>query len=200
MTRKYAGVRAYVGMPGSGKTYALAEAGVRALRRGRPVWVNAGFDLEGANKFSSFEEFCNIQEGLVLWDELPIYVNARKWQEFPDGLLYKYTQIRKDQVELRYSAMAEEMVDATVRRVTYWYTNCWHVGGRLLGRETLPPQSFRRAGRRGRREFTLMRSSVMGAYNTFGKVSAPPALTGKQQERFKAQWVGASPERSDGEL
>lgn len=160
--RRYQGVTAYVGMPGSGKTYALAEIAARKLRQGRSVFCNAGFDVLGAAVFSSFEEFCTLPAGsVVVWDELPLYVNARKWSEFPDGLLYRLTQVRKDGIELYYSAIDEAMVDLNVRRVTFWYWHCRAVTARVLVRSLWPPESFRKARQRPmRRELVIVRERI----------------------------------------
>lgn len=173
MSRSYQGVTAFSGMPGSGKTYGLAEVGVRDLAAGREVWCNAGFDLAGASVFSSFEEFMEIPNGAtVCWDELPLYVNARKWSEFPDGLLYRLTQIRKDGLRLYYSTIDPAMVDTNVRRVTFWWWRCHAVTGTLLRRALYPHESFRKADQKPyRREFVRVKPAIAEAYDTNAKVA-----------------------------
>jgi hypothetical protein len=187
----YQGVTAFVGMPGSGKTYALAQIAHRELRAERPVWCNAGFDVAGAAVFSSFEEFCAIPNGAtVVWDELPLYVNARKWSEFPDGLLYRLTQIRKDGLRLYYSAIDEAMVDATVRRVTFWFWHCRAITARLLTRSLWPPESFRRAKQRPyRRELVIVRQEVAALYDTLGKVAVAEPVAPRRRDSFARRWV-----------
>lgn len=185
--RRFQGVTGYVGMPGSGKTYSLASVGLAAMRRGEPVFCNKGFDLAGAETFSGFDEFCAIESGIVVWDELPLYVNARKWQEFPDGLLYKLTQIRKDSVTLYYSAIHEQMIDVNLRRITFNYWHCRGLSARFFKRALFPPEQFRKANQKAlRTEYVRVRPAVFTAYDTYGKVAAPTTVTDLGKKR---EWV-----------
>jgi len=173
--RRYQGVTAYVGMPGSGKTYSLASVGLAAMARGERVVCNAGFDLEGAERLASFDEFAALEGPVVVvWDELPLYFNARKWAEFPDSMLYKFTQIRKDGIQLFYSAIHEDMIDVNIRRITFWYWQCHAITGRLLSRKLYPPMEFRKAKvKPHRRELFYVKDSIAAAYDTERKVQLP---------------------------
>lgn len=184
---RYQGVTAFIGMPGSGKTYGLAEVAARGLKAGKPVFCNEGFDVVGAERFAGFDEFLAIPNGsVVVWDELPIFVNSRKWQEFPDGMLYRLTQIRKDGLQLYYSAIDEAMIDVTVRRLTFWYWMCQAHTGRFLSRTLWPPDRYRKSGQRPyRREWVRVRPEIAGLYDTLGKVAAPvKALSVGTPERW----------------
>jgi hypothetical protein len=179
---KYAGVTAFVGMPGGGKSYGLAEMAYRALNRGIRVYSNAGFDIEGSVILESFEDFARVQgPALVVWDELPLYFNSRKWAEFPDGMLYKFTQIRKDGVRLAYSTIHEEMVDVNIRRVTFWYWHCrTTIFPRVLRRTLWPPSQFRRATAKPiDREIVVVRDRVASLYDTYGKVAVQAAVSAR---------------------
>lgn len=188
MRRRYQGVTAYTGLPGSGKTYTMAEVGLRAMKAGREVWANAdGTGKEpwffGAKMFSTFAEFDAIPSGdpkngvkgpVILWDELPLFVNARKWQEFPDGLLYRLTQVRKDGIELHYSTIDWRMVDVNVRRITFFVWECEHKVAGMHRRALWPPEERRRKDDRPRRrEWFRIRDQVIAEYDSFGKVTAP---------------------------
>lgn len=185
---RYQGVTAFVGMPGSGKTYALAQVGLKALARGERVVCNAGFDLEGAEVIQTFDDFAALEgPAVVVWDELPLYFNARKWAEFPDSMLYKFTQIRKDGLRLYYSAIHEAMIDTNIRRITFWYWHCRAVSGRVLVRSLFPPEEFRKQqARRMRREWVYLRESVCEAYDTDRKVAMP--------QKIRARIVAGVPE------
>lgn len=187
MRRKFDGVTAFVGLPGSGKTYSLAAVGARAMDRDIPVYCNAGFDLVGARPFASFDEFLGIPSGsVVLWDELPLYVNARKWQEFPDGLLYRLTQVRKDSIRLYYSAIHEMMIDTNVRRITFNMWLCRSITYRFFTRSLHWPDELRRANARARgREFVWVRKSIASLYDSWGKVAAPER---RRAERESQRW------------
>lgn len=189
--RRYEGVTAYVGMPGSGKTYALAEIAQREMKRGKPVWCNAGFDVRGAHIFESFDDFLSIPNGsVVVWDELPLYVNARKWAEFPDGLFYRLTQIRKDGLQLYYSAIHEDMIDVNVRRITWWYWHCQGITARILRRSKFPPNEFRKQGsRRYCAEWVRVRDEITTLYDTYAKVSVAPKMLEKTRKSGQDRWV-----------
>lgn len=188
---KYQGVTAFVGMPGSGKTYGLAQVGVKALERGERVYSNAGFDLAGSEILSTFDQFSAVEgPAVILWDELPLYFNSRKWAEFPDAMLYKFTQIRKDGLRLYYSAIHEAMIDVNIRRVTFWYWHCRALTGRLMTRTLWPPEEFRKARSRAyRREFVVVREAVAAAYDTTRKVALPRKL----KERVESGVAEAAP-------
>jgi hypothetical protein len=148
----------------------------------REVWANTTPDgvpwLVGARPFSSFDEFCAISTGVVVWDELPLFVNSRKWQEFPDGLLYKLTQIRKDGLQLHFSTIDWRMVDVNVRRITFWTWECYAMPLGLFLRKLYPPEERRRPKERARRtELCRIRPTVCAAYDTFGKVAIAPRKT-----------------------
>lgn len=127
----------------------------------------------------TFDDFAAIegtpgQPTVIVWDELPLYFNARKWAEFPDAMLYKFTQIRKDGLQLYYSAIHEAMIDVNIRRVTFWYWRCRAITGRVLYRTLWPPEEYRKAGQRARRrETVIVRESVAGAYDTTRHVALP---------------------------
>lgn len=190
----YKGVTAYVGLPGSGKSYGLVEAAHREFLKEdpRPVFVNAGFNVTGAIAFRSFDEFLEIPDGsLVLWDELPLYVSARKWNDFPDGLLYRLTQIRKDGLELRYSTIDWGMVDKNVRNVTFWVWECEQVSARVLRRRLYPPEHRRQAKERPRRtELVRLKQDVLDRYDSFSKVATTQKQRGKSNDHTAEKWGG----------
>jgi hypothetical protein len=170
---RYQGVTAFVGMPGGGKSYGLAEMAYHALRAGLTVYSNAGFEVKGSRVLESFDEFAAVQgPALIVWDELPLYFNSRKWAEFPDGMLYKFTQIRKDGLRLAYSTIHESMVDVNIRRITFWYWHCRAIFPTVLRRTLWPPAEFRRATARPyRREWVYVRPAIRELYDTYGKVA-----------------------------
>ena len=170
---RYQGVTAFVGMPGGGKSYGLAEMAGKAIRAGLPVYSNAGFDVKGSRILESFDEFASVRgPALIVWDELPLYFNSRKWAEFPDGMLYKFTQIRKDGLRLAYSTIHEDMVDVNIRRVTFWYWHCNAVTRTILRRSLWPPAQFRKANAKPyAKEWVRVKRSVYDLYDTGGKVA-----------------------------
>lgn len=226
MRRRYAGVTAFTGMPGGGKTYGLAEVGARALSNGWPVWSNEGFNFRDSQLFGGFEDFLNIPGGcmnderhregydgsrwvcehgvmlragqshpvVVLWDELPVYVSARKWQEFPDGLMYRLTQVRKDGLWFYYSAIHMDFVDKVVRQLTFWEWQCRSITGRVLYRQKFGHPELRKKDDKPRaRELVVVKDRVAELYDTFAKVKVfeDKKTARKGSDRPKVQPVAA---------
>lgn len=193
----YRGVVGATGLPGSGKSYFLVEKALEAQRRGIPVWSNAGFDVRGTRTINSFRDFVEIQgPAVVVFDELPLFFNARKWQTFPDGMLYKLTQIRKDRVELYYSAIHQRMVDAVLRMLTFEWVRCRIIAGRILQRVHEAPEEF--GGHVYERRYSFIRKRVIEAYNTMGKVAVADASLPTKVSADPFVMPESSAEESDG--
>lgn len=177
--RGYMGVTAFVGLPGSGKTYSLAQVAWEAQRAGYRVYANEGFDPEGAMTYASFEELANVPPGcVILLDEAPLYFNARKWQEFPDGLLYKFTQVRKFGWQFYFSTIDWRMVEVNLRRLTFWVWECDHVLGPWHSRKRFPPEERRHKDERPReRHLYRLNEAVAKSYDTLGTVAVAESVT-----------------------
>lgn len=192
----YRGVTAYVGLPGSGKSYGLVQRAYREFQKDnpRPVFVNAGFNVRGAYSFRSFDEFLEIPDGaIVLWDELPLYVSSRRWQDFPDGLLYRLTQIRKDGLELHYSTIDWGMVDKNVRNITFWVWECEQRSARMLKRRKFPPEHRRRKDERPRRtEYVRLNEDVLALYDSYSKVATTSKGRGTSNQKTAELWGGVA--------
>lgn len=167
---RYRGVTAAVGLPGSGKSYYLVERVLAAQKAGIPTYSNAGFDVKGTEIIGSFREFAEIKgPAVIAFDELPLFFNARKWMTFPDGMLYKLTQIRKDRIELYYSTISLRMVDVVLRQLTFEVVHCRHIAGRLMRRVHKNPEEW--GGETLRVSWVWRRREVEQAYDTMGRVA-----------------------------
>lgn len=181
----YRGVTGAVGLPGSGKSYYLVEKVLEAQRKGIATYSNAGFDVVGTETIGSFRDFADIKgPAVIAFDELPLFFNARKWQTFPDGMLYKLTQIRKDRIELYYSSISPRMVDVVLRMLTFEWVHCRQIAGRLMRRVHKAPEEW--GGERFRTSWAIRKREVMDAYDTMGRVAvADSGLPNKvSSERF----------------
>ncbi len=196
--RPYCGVTAYVGPPGSGKTYSLVEIGLAALRAGRPVFTNLGFRItdEATGRFSevykSLEEMLLVPDGsVILLDEAPTQFSARRWQEFPDALMYRLTQIRKDGLQFHYSAIHESFVDKVLREMTINWWTCKRLPiFPLFVRARWSPHAFRKATQRPeRRDWVRLRPVVCDAYDTSAKVAVPERVWVRLRETSAEEWL-----------
>lgn len=138
-------VEGFIGLPGSGKTYALSVRGLKALDQGRRVFSNYG--LRGTIALDVWDHanigntkdpgpacdcgscFVSISDAVVLVDEINLWAPSRMWNALPIGLLHRWAQVRKYQTQILWSAQHEDRVDKVIREVTGWIWECRMVFG-----------------------------------------------------------------------
>lgn len=197
--RPFRGVTAFVGLPGSGKTYSLAEVGVGYQAKGWDVWCNKGFDLVGAQVYSSFEELAAIRgPAAVLIDEAQLFFNSRRWQEFPDGFLYSLTQVRKLELHLYFTALRWGSIDVNLREMTFWVWECeqkMSFRGARFVRRRLPPEQVRKKDERpADTHHVRVRREIASYYDTMGTVAVGQGRA--RRDRDGERW--ALPSVSEG--
>lgn len=192
--KTFAGIRAYVGAMGSGKTYLMTRDALRALGRGHEVWSNAGYDVRHPNgshtrTYVALSEMLLAPKGtLLLLDEVGTFMSARNWANLPRSLMYRLTQARKDSIRLTYSAQHELQVDVALRRLTSIVYHCKRLGP-LVVATGHAPHDFRRADDRSMdRMWSPIRKAVMGAYDTNARVWVPPEVL-EELETETERWV-----------
>jgi len=104
-------INAFVGKPGTGKTYSMVRLAVKQMAKGRDVYSNFYIDelkvklLIGFRKrknpigklyfWKTINELVKIKQGEILMDEAQIYINAREFRNLPPEFQYKAQQHRK---------------------------------------------------------------------------------------------------------
>lgn len=114
-------VEGFVGLPGSGKTYWLARKGLEAIKEGKSVYAN--FSLTGAIRFTTLNELKGVRKGVILIDEINLSAPSRLWNKLPAWLLYFWSQTRKFQLDIYWTAQNMDRVDKVVREISnfVWY-------------------------------------------------------------------------------
>lgn len=119
-------IRAYCGMPGSGKTNTLVDIAHRAIKEGRPVFSN--IMIKGCYKMT-FEDMINFRfprDSVLLIDEAGRSFNARKWKDLPDEIFDLFTLHRHLGLEMHVAVQDFSYMDAQLRKVielTWWSIN-----------------------------------------------------------------------------
>ena len=130
-------IEAYVGVPGSGKSYMLVKRGLEALAKARQVYADSGFirdnvyhylrrrhrmsHREAVLKADSIEEIrdykglLNVYEGLLLFDEAHMWFNSREYRLFPTEVLGFWSQHRKVGVDVLLATQRYASVDTMIR-------------------------------------------------------------------------------------
>lgn len=117
---------AYTGMPGGGKTTALAHRAMQALKQGREVFSNV--NIKGTFKIQ-FEDLLTYRfpEGsVVLIDESGRWFNSRKWASLPEDVFDMFTMHRHLQLDLYIAVQSFARIDKSLREVVelvYWSRN-----------------------------------------------------------------------------
>lgn len=177
-------VEGYIGLPGSGKTFALSRRGLAAMEAGRRVFSNYG--LEGSMDIKGWdclnlgntkdpgpsctcgECFVSIADAVVLVDEINLWAPSRMWTALPLGLLHRWAQVRKYQTQILWTAQHEARVDKVIREVTGWIWQCrpvWFGFGFSL--KAYEPSDLRKERARALdTQFLLLRKRVAASYDT----------------------------------
>ena len=120
----------------------------------------------------ALDKLLHFERGMLLLDEAGVFLNSRMWSKMPPELTWKWQQLRKDRIELRWTCIAPNMVVKDLRDITF---------------ETHYCQSFKRVGfflvshysytKVGDKRFFMSRSLVRfqpkllsQLYDTYGKV------------------------------
>ena len=117
---------AYTGMPGGGKTTALAWRAYKAQKQGRMVFSNV--NIKGTYKIT-FEDIIEFRfpEGCdILIDESGRWFNSRKWASLPEDVFDLFTMHRHLQTNLYIAVQSFARIDKSLREVVelvYWSRN-----------------------------------------------------------------------------
>jgi len=130
-------IEAYVGVPGSGKSYMLVKRGLEALARGRKVYANFGFVRENVyhylrkrhnishreavlladsiQEIRDYKGLLDVYDGLLLFDEAHMWFNSREHRLFPTEVLGFWSQHRKVGVDVLLATQRYGSVDTMIR-------------------------------------------------------------------------------------
>ena len=191
-------VEGYIGLPGAGKTYALALRGIEAMRQGRRVFSN--FGLRGTIPLTAWDHdnvgntkdpgppcecgecFVSISHAVVLVDEINLWAPSRMWNALPMGLLHRWAQVRKYETQILWSAQHEARVDKVIREVTGFIWECkatvagqlfhWLPGISTFRMKAFEPHDLRKQGAQPLHSRGLrLKRGIAEAYDTFELVA-----------------------------
>lgn len=128
-------IRAWVGLHGSGKTYAMTGELLYLAGRGRRILTNFGFRGQVGAVVTSDDvmQVCAAQAELppgqrfptvLAIDEAPMLFDCRDARTFPTSMRVLLTQCRKLHLDLFYTAQDYDDVDVKLRRQTHEVTRC----------------------------------------------------------------------------
>ncbi|NFL40090.1 hypothetical protein [Clostridium botulinum] len=132
------GIYGYFGLPGKGKTMALAELGLRYREKYKDkIYIVDNFGFKYSNwhfDSANWKELLIEQDKpvLYLFDEIQNIFNSRDFKSFPTELLTLLTQNRKGNGKMIcYTAQRWGRVDKVFRELTFKCYECKTIFGRL---------------------------------------------------------------------
>lgn len=122
-------ITCYFGVPGCGKTTLLtkfAQNELKRIKKGKSKYkyVFTNFYCKGCYKvdFNDFKIY-TVKDALLIFDELTLYADNRKFKEFPDTVRDFIIYHRHEYNDIIYATQSYEMVDLKIRQLTQelWY-------------------------------------------------------------------------------
>jgi len=164
-------ITAYVGLPGTGKTYGLVLEALKSIKQGRKVYSNFDIAIDGIVKIKGFSDLVKVRDGLVILDELNLWFPSRLWQSIPPEILSLWAQSRKRGIDLFYSTQHLDRVDKVIREVTNYVIRCNSIsifGLQFFVYSTYQPEEWDKQNRKslGRR-IVRFKQSIANLYDTY---------------------------------
>lgn len=119
-------IRCFTGLPGAGKSNALADVAHKAIQDGRKVFSNIAIKGTYKIEFKDLIEFRFPRGAVVLLDESGRDFNARNFKNLPDDIFDLFTLHRHLGLDMYIAVQDFGMIDINLRRVielTWWITN-----------------------------------------------------------------------------
>lgn len=107
---------AYVGLPGSGKTYHMTAIALDLIKRGKIVFSR--HQIEGAYPLVDEREMLYMSHCHVFFDEWHQDHEAKKWWDMDEVTRHVVTQSRKYSITIHWSAQHWKYMDTFIRRNT----------------------------------------------------------------------------------
>lgn len=124
-------ILAYTGVPGSGKTAGMVRDAVMNYRQSvlkkapLTIYTNmCSLLIPGMVFLNGYEDLQRINKGIVLIDEVGVYMPSRLWASVPREVLSALVQSRHNSLDLYYTAQFFEQVDKILREITSVEVRC----------------------------------------------------------------------------
>ena len=203
-------VEGYCGLFGSGKTYAMVIEAYNARKRNPdvPIMTNLGrLDLPGApckligqgeTLQQMMQNLVEFHDGYLLLDEVGVFLPARLWSKMPPELCWKWAQLRKDAVELRWTCIRPANAVKDLRDITFethWCTS-WRRLGFFLVKHYSYTSVLDKRYYEGQSWMRFRKGLAGRLYDTLGKVKAPEFAGGRVSVPEVNPKLGLNPDQN----
>jgi len=126
-------IRAYLGYPGSGKSYGMVEDALELYRKGYFIFSTdyvSFAERVDLRRLGNFEWLLSFDDrgAVLLLDELGLLLFSRNFAKNDESVLKTFVLHRKKGIHLWYSAQYFDQVDKVVREVTNEKVFCCSLG------------------------------------------------------------------------
>lgn len=178
------------GLPGSCKSYWVANEGLKAIRQGRPVW--SVFPLAGALKLDLewMKSHVFPPMSLLLIDEAQLFYNARLWQKMPPETMRYFAQHRHNGVDVIMASQHPGGVDSALRNIAgefIWLTSWGPPRWREVDSVDPLTGEITKKKRVEKRAMIVRAESVM-SYDAWGAIKSE-----KREDGYHAWWHWVRP-------
>jgi hypothetical protein len=127
-------IRIYSGWLGSGKTYSMVHDAWEDFRNSyRQIFTNmVGLKFPESVYSEDIQQFCDLGQGLMLFDEVHMWLSARYWHDVPRSALAALAQSRKMGLDLYCTTQDISRVDTVLREITAELVQCRKFGRFIL--------------------------------------------------------------------
>jgi zona occludens toxin (predicted ATPase) len=168
---------AYVGLPGSGKTYLMSRDLIKEMAHKRKVWSN--YPLKGARRFDDLKQVLNVRRGVIAADELQMIAPSRLFRQLPTSYFALWTQGRHMGIDLWFTCQNFHRVDVSIRGVTNFVWVCKRVFGKIHKAELFDADDIERERMRAKplkKRWFIESKRVYRIYDTMHMVKPPEHL------------------------
>jgi len=193
------------GVPGAGKTAVLTAIARDLIKKG-DVDVYSNYKIfyksERLKFWRKMDDLLKITQGVILMDEIQIYLNSRFYAKMSIDMQYKLQQHRKEGLHIVGTVQKMSRIDVTMRELVTNYYECgkvlrlpffgmlyriteydpddWDVrktdmSGKPIVRKAIRIKYYWGSERKEERPLELPRNikDVYGMYDTLGKIELP---------------------------
>lgn len=127
-------IEAYVGLPGSGKSYSAVRKLLAERKKGRNVYANF-HSKYGDWNFCLWDDMRELYNAFVMIDEAHVWFGSRAWKDNMIEDLAYWQQHRKDGIDMVYVTQHETRVDVVLRELTVFITRFQKIGRFIIRRK-----------------------------------------------------------------
>lgn len=165
-------IECFTGLPGEGKSYALAYRTAKGILKGRNVFTN--FPVGGAYKLE-MDMLKNAKfpsNSLIVIDEAGFFFNSREWKSMPKETYQLFSQHRKFKMDMVLAVQSVSRLDVSIRELinVVWWSKAYPPVIRpvfIKYEKYFDPEDMGNEDMQGKSSFLPFRKKYADLFNTY---------------------------------